>query len=303
MRTAAPGKLVLSGAYAVLEGAPALVCSVSAFAVADDARTTTRPSPELRAAFGTRSAPIVDTSAMRRGKEKLGLGSSAAAVVAAVALDVWAHARETARDPLRPAIAARAIRAHREAQGGGSGVDVLASTHGGFLVCRTTGGEPTIRHTTLPEGIEIEAFFLGRGASTAGLLGAVRRLRDVRPELHGALLEEATAGALDVEEALAHGRAGAFVAGLRRQQIALQALGRAASCDIVPASLRGLDDEARGHGALVATTGAGGGDVAIAVSVGPLPGELRGLLLQAGLAPLSLQLGVEGVRVLSSTRP
>ena len=35
MRARAPGKLVLSGAYAVLEGAPALVAAVDRYAVAD----------------------------------------------------------------------------------------------------------------------------------------------------------------------------------------------------------------------------------------------------------------------------
>ena len=42
MRARAPGKLVLSGAYSVLEGAPALVAAVDRYALADDAR-----EPEL----------------------------------------------------------------------------------------------------------------------------------------------------------------------------------------------------------------------------------------------------------------
>ena len=41
MRARAPGKLVLSGAYAVLEGAPALVAAVDRYALADSERSAT----------------------------------------------------------------------------------------------------------------------------------------------------------------------------------------------------------------------------------------------------------------------
>ena len=49
-RARAPGKLVLSGAYAVLSGAPALVAAVDRYVVADSARPTLFDAPEVRAA-------------------------------------------------------------------------------------------------------------------------------------------------------------------------------------------------------------------------------------------------------------
>lgn len=303
MRTAAPGKLVLSGAYAVLEGAPALVCSVSAYAIADGARHPARSSPELRAAFGRRRPPLVDTSSMRRGTEKLGLGSSAAVVVAAVALDVWRRLPEAEREAERSTIAARSMRAHREAQGGGSGIDVLASTYGGFLVCRTGGAEPEVRPATWPADVSIRAYFLGHGASTKDFLAKVRALDASQPGARGAAFAEIARGARRVEDALAGGDAEALLAGLREQQIALRRLGEAAGCDIVPDRVRKLDAIAEGHGAVVATTGAGGGDIAVALSRGPIAGALDDALAQAGLALLPLQLGVPGVRVLPSDAP
>jgi phosphomevalonate kinase len=78
MRAAAPGKLVVTGAYAVLEGAPAIVFAVDRLAIADTATTTDRPTAEVRAALGDRPAPSFDASALENQGTKLGLGSSAA---------------------------------------------------------------------------------------------------------------------------------------------------------------------------------------------------------------------------------
>ncbi len=49
MRVFAPGKLVLTGAYAVLEGAPAIVVATNRGAVADATRVALTATPEVRA--------------------------------------------------------------------------------------------------------------------------------------------------------------------------------------------------------------------------------------------------------------
>ena len=77
MRAYAPGKLVLTGAYAVLERAPAIVVAVSRGAYADSSRTSSSPTPEVRAALGVDRVPHVDASAMFAGARKLGVGASA----------------------------------------------------------------------------------------------------------------------------------------------------------------------------------------------------------------------------------
>ena len=63
MRARAPGKLVLSGAYAVLYGAPAIVTAVSRYAIADTGRAAEFVTPEVRAAIGDRCAPWFDANA------------------------------------------------------------------------------------------------------------------------------------------------------------------------------------------------------------------------------------------------
>src|SRR5258708_4450324 len=92
MKAAAPGKLVITGAYAVLEGAPAIVCAVDRYAYAEDRDGPTiadgdrpwRSTREVTAALDP--APATDTSALEDAGQKLGLGSSAAALVAALGL-------------------------------------------------------------------------------------------------------------------------------------------------------------------------------------------------------------------------
>ena len=81
----APGKLVLSGAYSVLSGAPALVVAVDRYVLADSTRPPAFLTPEVHAAIGERAAPWFDASALREGEKKLGLGSSAAILVASLA--------------------------------------------------------------------------------------------------------------------------------------------------------------------------------------------------------------------------
>ena len=59
MKARAPGKLVMSGAYAVLEGAPALATAVDRYAVADTERAPDRYSREVLAVLSQAEAPFV----------------------------------------------------------------------------------------------------------------------------------------------------------------------------------------------------------------------------------------------------
>src|SRR5215472_10009477 len=151
MRAMAPGKLLLTGAYAVLEGAPAIVTAVDRYAVADANQTDEKPPLEVRAAFGEdHPAPRADVRALRdETGRKLGLGSSAAALVASLGARALARG-EDLRSPIVRALIFRAARAaHARAQGGGSGVDVAASVHGGMLrYSIDSNGHATVR--TLP---------------------------------------------------------------------------------------------------------------------------------------------------------
>ena len=134
----APGKVVLSGEYAVLDGAPAICMAVDRRATAtvgdspDGRCRVATPGREfsngekfriVEAVCGSRPELTIelDTRAFAEDGTKLGIGSSAAltaALVAALGGDYYADA----------------LAAHRRLQGGsGSGVDVAASVHGGLI--------------------------------------------------------------------------------------------------------------------------------------------------------------------------
>src|SRR5688572_12462729 len=125
MKTDAPGKLVISGAYAVLRGAPAIVSAVDRRVAVDTERPASYRAPEVEAGLrmlgGNRQPPFYDASALRSTVDKLGLGSSAAICVASLgailAQDYPLLDEQSLREMLYPI----AREAHRRAQGGGSG--------------------------------------------------------------------------------------------------------------------------------------------------------------------------------------
>ncbi|WP_437322257.1 hypothetical protein [Sorangium sp. So ce394] len=332
----APGKLVLSGAYAVLEGAPALVAAVDRYVVADPARQADLVTEEVQAAIDAGAldrAAWFDASALRsaapdptagapagagappRGaSRKLGLGSSAAILVAtlaaraAAAAPTMAAAAAAAASAGRPmpawdarALFLAALAAHRRAQGGGSGVDVAASVYGGVLCCRLgPDGALAVTPHALPGGLAIEVYASDASARTSAMLERVRALAARDPGAHGALLGAAAEGA---RAAVTAADARAFVAALDRQVDALAELGDRAGAPIVTPALARLRPAAAAEGAALAPSGAGGGDVSLFVGGAPPSAAWRAAAAAAGLERVPMSLGAPGVHVLDAARP
>ena len=135
----APGKIVLLGEYAVLDGAPAIVAAVNR-----GVRCTVSPHPsrlDIDAVNHRFVGPALAAWSDKPGHyrfephnptetaSKVGLGSSAAATVAAaLAGSSWNN------HPLYgDTLFKTAFGIHREVQGSGSGIDVAASVYGGML--------------------------------------------------------------------------------------------------------------------------------------------------------------------------
>lgn len=314
MRVRAPGKLVLSGAYAVLEGAPALVAAVDRYATAESGRAPTHVSAEVAEAVRRgllAEPPWVDAAALRapagEGTRKLGLGSSAAILVAALGTARLARGEE--EDQLGERLVEDALAVHRAAQGGGSGVDVAAACLGGVLRCQldgggaATGGEPclpvapaarpltTARHD-LPAGVHLQAYQCPVAAATAPMVAAVARLAADQPETYREVMR--TLGG-HAAAAVAASSPEALVAAIAGQVEGLAALGRLASIPIVTAEVAELDVLARREGACFCPSGAGGGDVAFWVGQ-QLPSRRFATAAQGrGMAVLPLGLGARGV--------
>jgi len=295
-RARAPGKIVLSGAYAVLTGAPAIVSAVSRHVTADRGRPAAFVTDEVRAALlPDEQAPWFDASELREGERKLGLGSSAAILVASVFALEQARVPSLQGAPLLQAVMSRALVAHQKAQGGGSGVDVAASTLGGTFIYWLGPSGPGTRSVQLPADLCVEVWTCPTSASTRELLGAVARLAVVAPKLHarwlGAQILAAHEAAVSAERRHATG----LIAALRAQQRALLGLGRAADVPIVTPELALLAPEAEAEGGVLLPAGAGGGDIALFAGRAPSTPTLRAALETRAHRRLELELSAPGV--------
>jgi phosphomevalonate kinase len=272
--TSAPGKLFLSGEYAVLEGAPALVTAVDRRAHAWTSASRPPPSPVLDAvaravgrfleergsSAGSLPPVRADSSAFSRERRKLGLGSSAAVAAAACgALFEWA---DLDIDAHRDDILAIARRAHAQAQAGaGSGADVAAAVLGGTIIYSIEGVSESIALA----GIEPVFVWTGKSASTTELIAAVRALGSADPAAYRASMDALIELASASTEAFRSGASDAIVDLTRRYGEAMAALGRAARADIVVEQHELISRLARDCGGAAKPSGAGGGDVAVAV--------------------------------------
>ena len=298
-RVLAPGKMVLTGAYAVLRGAPALVVAVSRGAIAE-AGTSAPPSREVRAALGDGPAPAVDTSALFDGERKLGLGASAAGLVATLGLLAHQRGADVTSPAVRREIFVASRAAHAAAQSGGSGVDVAASVYGGTLAYRIEGDEARVEPCALPAGVSFRAYASATFARTTDLRAKVSSLTARDPmqdaRIFGALAEASS----EAYGACLVGDAVRFFAAARAFGRALHSLGVAADANIVDAADLHLADIAAEMGGAYFPSGAGGGDVAVHLVPPSVSFDaLDEAAVARGKIPLDLTRDPEGVRVVS----
>lgn len=297
MRARAPGKLVLTGSYAVLEGAPAIVVAVDRHAVADASRTADQPPPaEVRAALGEEAAPWLDVAMLNDASgRKLGLGSSAAAVVACLAARALVRGEDIRELPVRRGIFLAAREAHARVQRGGSGVDVAASVYGGALCYALRGAEASIRPVRLPPGLVLFAYASGQSARTSELRARVDAARRLHPERSSVVWAAMASAALQGADALDANDGLGYVRAARAYERVLAQLGELADAPIVPPEWRELSSIAGSEGAAFLPSGAGGGDVAVWLGL-ERPSPAFGLRAEArGLSPLALSVDQDGV--------
>lgn len=314
----APGKLFIAGEYAVVEpGEPAVLVAVDRYLTArltaaqgsgrvrsgrsllvwqheatgrvrvitgrnDYVTAAIGAVEEIRAARGLpeRHFDLELTSELTDDDgRKLGLGSSAAVVVAIVsALDRFHGLGLTPMQRFRLALLAT-IEVSPRASGG----DVAAATFGGWvhytspdrdalLAGRGAAGLPAALDGDAWAGCRIEALpspdelqllvgWTGEPASTPGLVASVRRPRDVAS--YGDFVTASRACVSDVVAGLA---AGDVADPIRRCRALLRGLARDTGIAIETPALERLCDIAERHGAAAKPSGAGGGDCGIALS-------------------------------------
>ncbi len=303
----APGKVMLAGEYAVLEGGDALVMAVDRHAEALPGAGAPLP-PETVATLalarregflGGEHVMRVDTRALEEGERKLGLGSSAAGCAAALLLA--AYTEGVAVRARRKTLAALARRGHREAQGGGSGVDVLASVFGGVVkVSFPAGpaGEPVVESIEWPSTLAWCVLWTGVPARTSELIRDVRSFQEREPDAMKSMLDALRGATSDFERTLRARDAMGTVRAVRDHFRAMDRLGIASHAPIVTDAMRQLAAEVEPLGAGIKPSGAGGGDIVLAVAhdEGVMDGVVR-RALPLGFVALALEIDRDGARI------
>jgi phosphomevalonate kinase len=294
---AAPGKLFTTGAYAILEGAPAIVCAVNRYVLADTSGpATTRPEVvELARACGG-AAPAIDASSLEVAGRKLGLGSSAAGAVAAAA--VLLGEKNLRDQSARRRIFDEARRAHSVVQPRGSGADVAAATFGGVVRVQRMGEELAVDSVEWPHKLVLRAFALDRSARTSD---ALDRLAERRAAA-GSALERIVAAAHAGASTFAAGDVEGFVRAASDHVDGLAALGRALDLPLVPDEVRRAREllfsapkTQNSENPVLLPSGAGGGDTVLWLGARAPTDHEAATLEGLGLSLLDLDLDTLGV--------
>jgi phosphomevalonate kinase len=331
IRTSAPGKLFLTGEYAVLAGAPAILTAVDRrvhvtveesdscswrlrapnlgienLDLDTDGRLPAGLDPllhaQLRLFDDVREAVLSRSSVMSRplaisidtdafSRGGHKLGLGSSAAVATALSAALAAAVGLELD--RGELFQLAHTAHRRAQNDtGSGGDVAASVYGGLLRY-TQGAEPVALHW--PAGLSIMAVVTGEGALTTRLVGRVAAYAAEDPESHRVDIARLSDLAARAPAALGH--PSGFLRLATDYFTALALLDTHARAGIVSEWHHELHALAKREGGAFKTSGAGGGDVGLAFSYSGEPTQrLAGALAKVGAVVVPLGFFGPGVQ-------
>ncbi len=338
IEASAPGKLVISGEYAVLDGAPGIAVAMDirasarvraadrgqlivagdgawAFDIdstgclhwpvvppAGQGRVLAAVWATLAAAGAAPAEPravTLDTRAFSRqvagaaAAVKLGLGSSAAVVAA---LTGALLAQTGAVSPGR--VLELATAAHRDFQGGGSGIDVAAAVLGGVVALVPDGGASRVRCPGWPAGLHVLAAWTGTAASTPGLLARVAAFREREPRACARALVPLDVAARAVLVAWEAADVPAVLASVEDFASHLRAFDVAGDIGIWTPAHERLAGMARMAGAFYKTSGAGGGDFGLALAASPGPiAQFAAACAAEGVLTVPVDAEADGVEV------
>lgn len=312
----APGKLVLSGEYAVLTGAPALILAVNARVMCRIETTSsggwqfeTRPSSwnancslqsilagDLQDRHPAELVPyliprsdnlpvnakvLLNTERFFIDGKKLGIGSSAALTVAFASALSAITGEEIPQDRIR--------HAHSRVFGSGSGLDIATSSLGGLV--RYQDGVAS--NVDYDQALKFRFVFTGSSSSTASMVKKFRKWMSKGQDcsIHE-LLDAATATANSTDNSQR------FLENLARFIQQLWQLDRRANIGIWGEQHKTCQKIAESLKILYKPCGAGGGDTGMAVSTDEnLLESFSAQVRSIGLIPLNFEGDPNGIRI------
>ena len=283
MKTSAPGKLFLAGEYAVLKGGPALLSPVRQRArvsitpnVSSKVITYTTTPKEYSLKEALRTLPLLkatvselghlkqlegalislDTSDFYRDGVKVGLGSSAALIVALIkSLEPGIDKQEHLR---------KAIQCHSAFQRGiGSGADIALATENSPIVFRL-GQPPT--PIMLPNNLHLLAIWSGEPASTTKYVTTVAKWGENNPESYQEKINELCRTAAELIECLKKGNSESFLAKVEEYDRGLEHLSSISGANFYNETHMNMRKKVELANCKYKPSGAGGGDFGIAYS-------------------------------------
>lgn len=328
----APGKLFLTGEYAVLDHGPALLSAVDVRARCSlrpstdgICRISTPPISSVPAVFGmhegeltweTEPVPLLaaawtalepdrqqqlagqgwhitlDTSAFFLKDRKLGVGSSAAALTALMGV-MWGA---TGGLPGEADAFSQLKRAHDAWQGGGSGGDLAVILAGGTILYRR---EPRIAApVAFPEAVEILPVWTGESASTGEFLRRLNEFEQREPETFRSRFAVLVRASEEAALAASDGDHDMFCQAFLALGATLRALGDAAGLPIWSPVHEAIGGHVAAAGGLYKPSGAGGGDIGLALVPAGDAGtadRVKSALSSAGYQVLPLRFGARGL--------
>ena len=315
---------MVSGEYAVLEGAVAIVASVSVRVVArlsppgsDSSASSQTHSPQspvlpqeavlarrlAEERLGIVNASLsIDASELRRSGQKLGLGSSAAAAAAAVGAVFVHHGRDISSPEAQREVLELALAGHKAVAPEGSGADVAAASLGGFVRFRVEGGKlAEAERVSWPSQVVTRVVWTGKEARTSEFVRSVRAFEARDAQGYAQVRDVLRSESSRFADAIMRADAREILAAADAYGQAMGRLGEAAGVSIVTPELAKIAELARQHGGAAKPSGAGGGDVALAFFSREADAQgFDAACLAAGLSPLDLGLGAQGVRAEAS---
>lgn len=301
--SSAPGKLVLLGEYAVLEGAPALAMAANrrAMVVLDEAAdhcvihapslgianahcrfvggqaqwsNVSSTEADRLALVGAIIASTMQDKRLSPFRARLDTdaffsraGGAKLGLGSSAALTVALTGAICARQGQPVPDAPTLIATHRKMQNGrGSGVDIATSLRGGAIGYRLGDADLRVEPLVLPARLEIACVWSGKSASTANFLARIAAWKARSPSDYKTLIKRLAVLSSAGVDAVRGADVTAILDAAAAYAQTLSTLGQASDINIVTPEHVKIAQIAACCGVIYKTCGAGGGDIGIALT-------------------------------------